>query len=149
MHTNNNKNMESRLCNRGKQGMGRKCASATDDDVVDRDVNELHEEADEAHDRETDGGRDRDLLVLCKTSDWNCSEFPRLPFRSGFVQRFTRRMESFMNCLLGSTNACTCSIALNMEWIKRHKHEITTRQTRKTRVVGERRMADRDQTTRA
>ena len=32
------------------------------DDVVDGDVDELDEEADEAHDAETDGGGDGDLL---------------------------------------------------------------------------------------
>ena len=35
-------------------------------DVVDGDVNELDEEADEAHDRESDGGGHGDLLEFCK-----------------------------------------------------------------------------------
>ena len=34
----------------------------SDDDVVDGDVNQLDEEPDEAHDGETDGSGDRDLL---------------------------------------------------------------------------------------
>ena len=37
-----------------------------DDDVVDGDVNQLDEEPDEAHDGETDGSGDRDLLEFWK-----------------------------------------------------------------------------------
>lgn len=39
-------------------------SAAADDDVVDGDVDELDEEADEAHDGEADRGGKRDLLVL-------------------------------------------------------------------------------------
>ena len=39
---------------------------SSDDDVVDRDVDELDEEADETHDGEADSRRNSDLLVL-----WN------------------------------------------------------------------------------
>ena len=39
---------------------------SSDDDVVDRDVDQLDEEADEAHDGETDGRGNRDLLELWK-----------------------------------------------------------------------------------
>ena len=38
--------------------------SSSDDDVVDGDVDELDEEADEAHDPEPDGGGDGDLGEL-------------------------------------------------------------------------------------
>ena len=37
-----------------------------DDDIVDGDVDQLDEESDEAHDGESDGGGDSDLLELCK-----------------------------------------------------------------------------------
>ena len=37
---------------------------SSDDDVVDRDVDQLDEEPDEAHDGETDGRGNRDLLEL-------------------------------------------------------------------------------------
>lgn len=36
------------------------------DDIVDGNVNELDEEADEAHDREADGSRCRNLLIFCR-----------------------------------------------------------------------------------
>ena len=39
-------------------------SSSPDDDVVDGDVNELDEEANESHDAETDGRRQRDLGKL-------------------------------------------------------------------------------------
>ena len=38
----------------------------SDDDVVDRDVDQLHEEPDEAHDGKADRRRGRDLLELWK-----------------------------------------------------------------------------------
>ena len=39
---------------------------SSDDDVVDGNVDELHEEPDESHDGETDCRRCRDLLELWK-----------------------------------------------------------------------------------
>lgn len=41
-------------------------AAATDNDVVDRDMNKFDKEANEAHDSETDAGGEGDLLELCK-----------------------------------------------------------------------------------
>jgi hypothetical protein len=42
-----------------------------DDDVVDGDVDELDEEADEAHNGEADGCGDGDLLELWKNYSYN------------------------------------------------------------------------------
>lgn len=39
---------------------------ASDENVVDGDVDQLDEEADEAHDHEADGSGDSDLHELCK-----------------------------------------------------------------------------------
>jgi len=40
------------------------CWSGSDDDVVDGNVNEFDEEADESHDSEADGRRQRDFRKL-------------------------------------------------------------------------------------
>ncbi len=90
------------------------------DDVVDGDVNELDEEADEAHDRETDGRGNGDLLEFWKRSR-NCRiRLVKLklkvenyePFRSGFVHLLTSLMESLEKTLTGSMYCTIWSIML-------------------------------------
>ena len=40
--------------------------AAANQNIVDRNVDDLDEEADEAHDQETDASRPGDLFVLCE-----------------------------------------------------------------------------------
>jgi len=105
------------------------------DDLVDRDVDQLHEEADEAHDEETNAGRDDDLLELCERGGAEGARTggervmmeissggggPRnhaaapardAPFASGFVHIRTRWIESFANFVIGvMIIACTSAI---------------------------------------
>lgn len=48
------------------QSLATRLELASDENVVDGDVDQLDEEADEAHDHEADGSGDRDLHELCK-----------------------------------------------------------------------------------
>ena len=50
----------------GRAGREEEEELRADDDVVDGDVDQLDEEADETHDAEADRGGDGDLLELCK-----------------------------------------------------------------------------------
>ena len=105
-------------------------------DVVDGDVNKLHEKPDEAHNCESYRCGHGDLLELCEENIQRHCQFERknktflpihsdhhivfvpqwillqagLPFLSGLVHLFTRRMESLTNILLGSTNCIIWSI---------------------------------------
>lgn len=89
--------------------------AATDYDVVDGDVDELYEEAYEAHHSESHCSREGDLLVLLKAArkllNYTGHSSLRQPtFLSGLVHFLTSRIESLANFLAGSTTACTCSM---------------------------------------
>lgn len=80
-------------------------------DIVDWNMNEFDEESNESHQSETDGGSESNLLEfykkqkICKNKKkFLCFKifFYCKPFRSGLVHFWTRRYESFMNCLPGS-----------------------------------------------
>ena len=81
-------------------------------DVVDRDVNEFHEETDESHHSKPYCRRQGNALELCK-EEWSvccspastklCAKRMALPFMSGLVHRFTSRIESFAKSFTGLT----------------------------------------------
>jgi len=50
-------------------------------------VNQLHEEPDEAHDGETDGGRDRNLLEFCENKIKFFSFKHRFYFKTLFIDK--------------------------------------------------------------
>jgi hypothetical protein len=78
-------------------------------DVVDRNMDKLHEVSDEAHERKPNCGRNDDLLVLCKKLVFAAHNGER-PFRSGFVQRLSKRLLSCANF----TPGCIASLSWSM-----------------------------------